>query len=219
MYRFVASLALFAAATLAISGQAWASGGGAKYEITVTNLTRAQIISPPVAFTHASGYRLFAPGDEASPGLAGLAEDGLTDGLVAELEETPAVRDIAVGSGPVMPGQSLTLELRGSPYGSRLSVMGMLVSSNDAFFALQGERLPWYSSSADAAVYDAGSEANNERCEYIPGPPCGNPGASPDEEPEGFIFIHNGIHGVADLAPEVWDWRGAGARITVRRLR
>ena len=32
-----------------------------------------------VAFTHASGYRLFAPGDEASPGLAGMAEDGHPD--------------------------------------------------------------------------------------------------------------------------------------------
>ena len=95
----------------------------------------------------------------------------------------------------------------------------MLASSNDAFFALQGQALPKSGSSADAPVYDAGSEANLESCEHIPGPPCGNAFVSPVEEPEGFIHIHNGIHGLADLAPEDLDWRGAAARITVRRMK
>jgi hypothetical protein len=218
MHRFAISTLLIAAAALAAASQATA-GGGAKYEITVTNLTRSQVLTPPVAFAHAPSYRLFVPGGAASDGLAALAQDGKTDDLVAELEASRGVRGIAVAAGPVLPGHSVKLRLHASAYGSRLGIVGMLASSNDAFFALQGERLPWSSSSSDAPVYDAGSEANLESCDHIPGPPCGNPMVSPDVKAEGFIHIHNGIHGLADLAPEDLDWRGAAARISVRRMR
>lgn len=52
----------------------------------------------------------------------------------------------------------------------------MLVTTNDAFAALNGVRLPRRGSTSFSSVaYDAGSEANTENCSDIPGPPCGNP--------------------------------------------
>jgi len=217
-YRvMVRALLIASICALGAGGAAADQGGG--LEVTITNLTRAQVISPPVVVVHRKDFRVFAPGDESSEGLAALAENGVPDGLVAELEGEYAVKEVAVAGGPIMPGSSVTVRLGSRSARAQVSVLGMLVTTNDAFFAAQGLDLWWRSTSTDAQVYDAGSEANTESCAHIPGPPCGNPFVSPDEEGEGFIHIHNGVHGVGDLEPQTSDWRGPGARITIRRVR
>jgi hypothetical protein len=65
-------------------------------------------------------------------------------------------------------------------------------------------------------AYDAGTELNDELCENIPGPLCGG-GAVSAESGEGFVHIANGIHGIGDLAPELYDWRNPVAKVTIRR--
>ena len=47
--------------------------------------------------------------------------------------------DYAVGDGPVMPGESKSIKLEISKQGgsSVISVAGMLVTTNDAFFAVR----------------------------------------------------------------------------------
>ena len=67
-------------------------------------------------------------------------------------------------------------------------------------------------------AYDAGSEANNEICAFIPGPSCGIFFVRDPEGAEGYVHIHAGIHGIGDLSPAQFDWRNPGAKITIRRL-
>ena len=97
----------------------------------------------------------------------------------------------------------------------------MLVTTNDAFFALRGVRAPRHGTSVHhSPAYDAGSEGNNEDCAYIPGPPCGNPEKrDPNDEPEGYVHIHAGIHGIGSLDRSLRDWRNLVAKITIKRLR
>ncbi|MCH6583458.1 MAG: hypothetical protein E2O37_00035 [Proteobacteria bacterium] len=68
-------------------------------------------------------------------------------------------------------------------------------------------------------AYDAGSETNDESCANIPGPPdgCTGAGVSPDDDGEGYVHIHAGIHGISDLIAADRDWRNPVARITIRR--
>lgn len=107
----------------------------------------------------------------------------------------------------------------------RLSVVSMLIPTNDGFFGVTGLPLPSGNDVTiiDAPVYDAGTERNDERCASIPGPSfseCGGPGGGARiVGGEGAVTIHNGIHGTGDLRPSERDWRNPVARITVRRAR
>lgn len=70
-----------------------------------------------------------------------------------------------------------------------------MLATNDAFMAINRLKLPSRIHSIYLAyAYDAG--ANDEYCDYIPGPPCENPHEMSAEEVEGFVHIHTGIHGV-----------------------
>jgi len=190
-------------------------------EVTVTNLTYDQIISPPIAILHDGRFHLFRAGMPASSELAALAEDGMTGPLAGLVQVSSGVADYAIAGGGIMPGASVTLELQGPGQAGLLSVAGMLVSTNDAFIGMSGLAVPRDRSTRviNAPAYDAGSEVNTESCAHIPGPPCGNPGARVTEGAEGFIHIHRGIRGDAELDAGAKDWRNPAARITVRRVR
>jgi hypothetical protein len=64
-------------------------------------------------------------------------------------------------------------------------------------------------------AYDAGSETNNEDGNFIPGPPFGNGGVRDTGSAEGYVHIHSGVHGIADLAPEMYDWENPVAKIEI----
>ena len=127
---------------------------------------------------------------------------------------------MATGEGPILPGESLTLSIEADDGFPLLTVAAMLATSNDAFLAVHSMPLPTGDTpvSLGASVYDAGSETNTESCLTIPGPPCGSPGSRDTAGAEGFVHVHNGIHGIGDLAPESYDWRNPGAYVTVRRI-
>lgn len=194
--------------------------GGRRYGVTITNLTRGQVITPPVVIVHNEDFRLFTLGDPAIPELAALAEDGDTGPLLGLLPTVPSVWRTAVALGPLMPGASVTVEVpvrRDFPY---LSVAGMLASSNDAFFAVRGETVPAVGErTVEADAYDAGSEGNRESCEHIPGPPCGHAFIRNPEGAEGYVHVHAGIHGIGGLAPEEFDWRNPVAEVVIAPIR
>lgn len=197
-----------------------ADNGGHRYAVTITNITRGQIISPPIVFSHKYRFELFQLGAPASDALAQLAEDGMTAPLAAELQASPLVYDVATAAGGIPPGQSITVEVQAKGRFAFISAAGMLVSSNDAFFAVRGLKVPqWIISETETAeAYDAGSEANTESCDTIPGPPCGSPGVRDTNGAEGYVHVHAGIHGSGDLAPEDFDWRNPVAQIEVHRI-
>ncbi len=198
-----------------------AEENGQVYEVTITNLTRGQIISPPVVLTHNAEFSLFQAGTPASAGLAAVAQDADTSILIPELELDGDVADVVEAGGVIVPGGSISVTVTASGDAKKLSAVGMLVTTNDAFFAVSGIDLPNHGGGAvtvRAVAYDAGSEANGEDCLYIPGPPCGNPFMADPGTPEGFVHVHAGIHGVADLVPYRDDWRNPVALVTIARV-
>ena len=196
-----------------------------KYKVTITNLTRGQVFSPPIVIAHDSNFNLFTLGDPASDELAALAEGGAT-GLLAGLIDGVYPYDVA--DGPIMPGDSdsVTLEIGKRSRLRLISVAAMLVTTNDAFLAVRDVWfLGKYNKIVDAVAYDAGSEINSEDCQDIPGPPCGAPpNDHPDIEAEGYVHVHAGIHGispegeVSSLNPAMLDWNNPVAKITIRRI-
>lgn len=209
------SLALLAVVAFGASDAFAASA----YEVTITNITRGQVITPPLVISHNKGFELYTLGSPAIPELATMAEEGDTGPLQTFLATQSDVYAFTAGGAPLFPGESMTLEVAAGHYTRFISVVGMLAVTNDAFFAVKGARVSLYGpKSVSAAAYDAGSEGNNESCDYVPGPPCGSAGARDTENAEGFVHVHSGIHGGADLDPAMYDWNNPTAQITIRPL-
>jgi hypothetical protein len=204
------------AATILVNG-ADSAYADQLYHITITNVTRGQVITPPVVISHNKDFSLFTPGQPASDQLTVLAEDGVTDSLVNLLSTDPNVYDYAVSGAGLMPGESVTLDLWVKDGFRKLSAAGMLASSNDAFFAIDGIHIfPKVKNRMESAnAYDAGTEANNESCDYIPGPPCDSHFVRATEGAEGFVSVHSGIFGIGDLEPSQFDWNNPVAEVMI----
>lgn len=189
------------------------------YSVTITNATAHHVITPPLLLTHHRNYQLFNVATPASDGLVTLAETGNNQPLYAELNGAQGVQDVVATSDFIPYGQSVSFQITGRN-NSRLSLVGMLATSNDAYAGLSAVSLPKKEASYAVYAYDAGSEENNEACAYIPGPPCapGSGNARAETGAEGFITVHNGIHGHGDLDPAHLDWRGAVAIVTIKRM-
>ena len=187
----------------------------AEFEVTIYNLTPGQPFSPPVLAAHTGVFNI--AGQKATPGITLLAEDGDSSTLLIELAFLPNVSSVVSASGPIPPGGSATLTINADSPFDYLSAVGMLVNTNDAFFALINQEFPDSDTVATpTAAWDAGTEVNDEACSNIPGPACGgSPGAGTPED--GVIVISNGIHGSGDLSSSSYDWRNPVALIVVTR--
>ena len=116
---------------------------------------------------------------------------------------------------PILPGtdRTITIETRGDK--DRLSIVWMLVRTNDAFSGLDGVKLD-KEQTIEVNAYDAGTEMNNERAAFIPGPPFGRMGVrDPDAQ---LIAPHKGIvDKTGDLTQFAWDTKKPVARIEIKR--
>lgn len=209
------------------SASAFSSEEMVSYAITVTNTTHGQVLAPPLVVAHNGVYEIYKLGMPASEALATMAENGNPGPLMGDAMANPNVYAAIVGQ-PIPPGMSKTVTISVPKNDVHFSVAGMLASTNDAFFAVNNIDKR---SEAWAMAYDAGSEKNNELCSYVPGPPCnsgannlGQPGI--DNDAEGFVHIHNGIHGNGSIGADgsmtlnasMLDWRGPVAKVSVRRI-
>lgn len=222
MTRLITSsaIALMVIFGILVSGMAHADGKTERYEVTITNITKGQIFSNPIVISHNKDFKLFKLGYPAPVGLPDLAEDGMTGPLSDYLDGLDSVFQYITAASAVMPGASVTVEIETRKRFRYLSLAGMLVSTNDAFFAVRGLAVhKKYGSTAAALAYDAGSEVNSEMCEFIPGPPCGHPGVRDTNGAEGYIYIHSGIHGNSDLDPAEADWLNPVAIVSVQRVK
>jgi Spondin_N len=193
------------------------------WRVTVQNLTPpgpgapgSQPLSPPLFVVHSSRADVWSVGDIASHGVAAIAEDADNSVLESALPQVHGVKSVATGAGGPIPSgttRTYTVETRGRF--NRLSLLMMLVNTNDAFTGLDSLRLRGHGTNLVTMAYDAGSERNNELKRYIPGPCCGNAFV---REPEGnLIRMHEGITGRGELHPAKYDWEGPVARITIGR--
>ncbi len=191
-------------------------------EVSITNLTRGQIMSPVFVARHDSGAgSLYSLGESASEAMAKMAEDADASGLLeawnpetnGNVAEAMVVK---LNDGPIMPGETVTLSFDIDDGNKWMSFASMLVTTNDAFIGANAFDLS-KSRTVYLNAYDSGTEANSEDCAYIPGPPCGNHAKDPATS-EGFVHVHAGIHGtgVSDLDPATHDWRDPVARLIVK---
>ncbi len=217
----LAATALLAMASTTTIAQESPVANRVSYTLEIVNLTKAQQFTPVLGVVHEPEIQLFNYGEAALPQLATLAEQGNITPLRDLLTGLPPIHGLFNSEGLTAPGSKVTLEFTANPRRDRLSVAAMLIPTNDAFVALRGGLLPTRGKSVsyNLYAYDAGSEINDERCASIPGPDfteCGGAGggAAPGMG-EGFVHIHNGIHGVGDLDPSTRDWRSPVAIIVI----
>jgi len=195
------------------------------YEVTVTNLTVGQPLTPFVLATHRGDHGIFREGRAASEGLQQLSENGGVPVLAAELAGRHRVGTVAVvGAAPIAPGASVTSTVLITDRRERVSLAGMLVCSNDGFAGIDGAELPEHvgdSSMLAAAAYDAGTEINTEAYADIV-PPCDGMGGSGMSNPAlaegGVVHMHGGITGAGDLTPAQHGWSGPVASVTITRV-
>ncbi len=191
-------------------------------ELSITNLTRGQIMSPVFVARHnGEAGPLYSLGETASLSLARMAEDADASGLIADWDpqsnsDVSESMVVARNDGPVHPGETVTMSFDIEDGNSMVSLASMLVTTNDAFIGASGLDVS-KSRTIFLNAYDSGTEASTEDCAFIPGPPCGNM-VHDRSEPEGFVHVHAGIHGGAgsDLDPMQHDWRDPVARLTIR---
>lgn len=204
------------------------------YEVTIHNFTAGQPFTPPLAATHQGAADLFDLGAPASYGLKEIAENGNLTPLQTELLGSKHVSDVVVAIAgsppPVMPGQSVTFMIDAKPGARFLSLVSMLICTNDGFTGVDAVRLPedlGDTYTADLMAYDAGSEINTEDFSNLV-PPCpaltgiaGAPPGSGMSEPalaeNGVIAPHPGIAGTADLQVGLHGWDEPVAGITITR--
>jgi hypothetical protein len=198
-----------------------ADGSHSAYAVTITNITKGEIFTPIMVASHKPGIKLFELGSVASTELEMLAEGGDTAPLSKKLLGRGAL-DIVTTEDVLPPGQSVTVRVRTNHRNNHVSVAAMLVPSNDAFFAVNGIRGPRtrYPVSALSPAYDAGTESNDELCVSIPGPPfiCAGEGFN-DAGGEGYVYIHQGIQGIANLNSADHDWHNPVAKISIKKIR
>ncbi|PKF79585.1 hypothetical protein CW749_11405 [Vibrio sp. vnigr-6D03] len=192
------------------------------YEVTVTNLTKGISFTPFLGATHLPRHQLFKLGEPVSDNVERVAEGGDIAPLQAQLDDSNYVSSTSSSEGLLNNGQSVSFEITSTRPHNRLSLISMLLPTNDTVVSLRGKRLPRYigkSVTYQMHAYDAGTEANDELCANIPGPHCGgSPFSAAADTDEGYVYPSPGIHGEADLAQSAYDWQGAVAKVRIKRI-
>lgn len=222
-----------------------ADGRGSELTVSVTNLTRGTWFAPILVAAHPAGFKAYEEGSAASPELQALAEIGDIAPLAGQLPAGSAAVLNPAG-GPLKPGGTVTTKrFNGGKHSAntRLSILAMLVPTNDGFVGLNAIEIPKTPGTYiyTVAGYDAGTEANNEGSQTAAGvdqpglifPPflhdaSGrlaadiNPAAPgfTQATKEGYVHIHRGIVGSDANGPSALDytayrWLNPVARITV----
>jgi hypothetical protein len=218
----------------AVASSTGAIAAEALYVVTVENLTTGQPLTPPAIATHRKPADLFQVGSPASPGMQQVAENGnlqpLLDALAEDRHVDQVVVAVAGDPPPVLPGQSVSVEISAERGAKYLSYVSMLICTNDGFTGVDGLRLPKRVGDVvevESDGYDAGTEINTEDfanmvppCPVLTGVPSDDPGtgmSDPALAENGVIHHHDGIEGIADLSVAVHDWSNPVARITIVR--
>lgn len=192
-------------------------GNNATYRVTIENIADGfQPLSPAGVAIHNRRADVWSTGSPATAAVAAIAEDANAGVFVDTYSDVTGVRNAFVGGeAPAGPGGTIEFEFD-ARRGQRISLVSMLVNTNDAFTGLDSVRLRNGTREYYVDAYDAGTEANNESASHIPGPVGGNAFV---RDPEGGVIVpHPGVVGGADLDPAVHGWDGPVAKITIERI-
>lgn len=173
----------------------------ATFDITVSNLTNGQPLSPVAVIAHVDGYNVFSVGAAATAGLEVLAEGGDNSDLISEADSDANVLGTGSGAAPIGPAGSETVSitvLASDVANLRISTATMLVNTNDAITVVNAADvsglMPGDRWSTRTIAYDAGTEADTEEAAHIPGPAGGGEGfnAARDDEAD-RVSMHSGV--------------------------
>ncbi|WP_277554563.1 spondin domain-containing protein [Halobaculum limi] len=216
-------------------------GGNARtYRVTVANLTPGQPFTPPAVALHRPSVQVFSVGEPANEPTQQLAENGNLDPLLELIGQTDAIRTAAVGGSPLVPksdpGETglpyySSLELSADASATHMTVVSMLIATNDGIVGLDTVELPSEVNASEthyANGYDVGTEENTELYEDLV-PPAqslilggeadgGTAESNPDLAEDGVIRPHPGISGDGDLDPAVYGWDEPAALVHVERI-
>jgi len=178
--------------------------------VTLTNTSESQPMTPPVVVLHnapdaANGVRLFESGHPAIEPIIAIAENGNNMPLVELVEslEGGPVSAFAVGfvdpaaPGPLLPGDTATVHLDLASADQVMSIVSMVVCTNDGFSGADSHTLSQDSSETfSLPIYDAGSETNVLMSNYWV-PPCSADGVSDNltDDENGSVMVHPGQSG------------------------
>jgi len=170
--------------------------------VSITNLTQGMAFTPRLLVAHTAAVDLFEPGSVASAGLTEVAEGGDTSVLAAELDvDTTNQRNQSFGGlvGPATTSMDYTFETNDHPF---LSLVTMLIPTNDAFAGLDSWRIPTVPGTYTVTLnaYDSGTEDNDEI----------NPGTSILTGPGGVPLGGTGVPGMAGTGNPFATNLGAG---------
>ncbi|HHS91892.1 MAG TPA: hypothetical protein ENK82_00950 [Campylobacterales bacterium] len=207
-------------------------------DVKVVNLTGGSYFTPLLVSTHSDTKRLYTTGSAASTSLQKMAEGGDIADLATELTEDGANVVSNPASGLLAPGANTTATLTTDTTNPRLSIVAMILPTNDGFVALSGWEVPTTAGTytVNLNAYDAGTEANDEVINGggavgvagIPADPGGSVatgGTGITANVEGFVHIHRGVlgdnndtGGLSDLKSTKHGWLNPVARaiITVK---
>lgn len=134
---------------------------GMTYDVTVTNTSADQPLSPGVYVVHSHDASLNFEGAVAPAELEPLAEYGSHAAFAALVETLPGVEQVITIDEPVMPGESTMFSFE-APQGADVHLSGiqMLVGTNDGYTLVDGVELTGEALTVAAQNYDAGTEEN-----------------------------------------------------------
>ncbi len=205
------------------------SNNDATYDITVYNLTNGQPLTPLGIVMHESAYVPWQLGEAVGAGLEMLAESGNPSDFLGEADaNTAVVMSTSSSNGPFGPGSSKTVSITVDHSTSlQLTVASMLANTNDAFTGVRnwniGKLTVGDSASTITYVFDAGTEANSETANSMPGPAAMGEGFNANRDDLlNRLTIHNGVVTTDDgLATSALDeshrWLGRAAKVVVTR--
>jgi hypothetical protein len=231
--------ALTAAALIAVSPAT--AGDATEYQVTITNLTGGQPLTPPAVATHRLPLDVFKVGAPASFGVKEIAENGNLGPLLDAYAASPFVSaSLAAPGGPLvpegLPGSAMfddttTFTITASHGANYLSFVSMLICTNDGFTGVSGLRLPKRVGDSVTVLtnsYDAGTEINTEDfadivppCQGLVGVSSGEAGtgiSNPALAEGGVIHMHPGIAGIADLVHAVHGWTDPVALVNIEAI-
>ncbi|MEO0435912.1 MAG: spondin domain-containing protein [Pseudomonadota bacterium] len=186
------------------------------FDVEIINLTRGSWFTPFLVAAHADSARLFMSGEPASASLQSMAEGGDIAALQADVEALNATIAANPAGGLLAPGQRTMASLNtdDAPDNTQLSIVAMILPSNDGFMGLNAITIPTepgrYVYNVNA--YDSGTEGNDEVVGSgapgepgFPAPPpvlaaSGSNGTGITASPEGFVHIHRNVLGDDDIS-------------------
>ena len=199
------------------------------YDVTLTNLTAAQPISPLAVVAHSREISLFDVGQPASVGLERMAEGGDNSELIAEANAAGAIAH-ATGNSPIAPADQATVRIEinnNNVDNLALTVTGMLVNTNDAFVGVNAISIATLAVDESITIngisYDSGTEANSETAGTMPGPADGGRGFDPvRDDIADQVTAHPGVisadDGLAEsVLSQIHRWDNPSIRLTITR--